>query len=188
MTGDPQAQRAAFFEAGHATGAWLEGFPIERLCFRPEEGDIWIEIVEPELPSGALWNHRDRANAKALVRALLFGPAAQEKFSFGACSPDLDLADSAVASEVCVWRAIDIAGRIPSYAPVLPSLYRFLRITLDRPEVWHAVTIIAQMLLECGEMTGCEVDELARHAFATAGAAPWPSVCPSSHQMPPYQL
>lgn len=167
---DPRAQRSAFFEAGHAIGALLEGFTVERVFFSPEENEIWSEIVEPELPpEGSAWTDRDRANARSLIRALLSGPAAQEKYSFGSCSSELTLSDWDIAVEACVWRAIDLAGRFESGSAVLPLLWHEVGATLHRPGVWAAIAATADMLMQCGELAGSEVEQFAAHAM---GAAP----------------
>ncbi len=168
--GNPRTERAAFFAAGQAVSLWRDGVTTERIFLDPEDANVWLDVVEPALPlADEPWGKQDYAAAESLIRALLSGPAAQERYSFGACSDDLVSLGDAFTTEDCVWRAIGIAGQIESAAPVLSPLWREVRDFMESEEGWAAVCAAAKMLLECGELSGFEIADFARHALCRTG-------------------
>lgn len=157
-----ERQRSAFFEAGHVVGAWLEGWTVERVLHCPEENAIWCDVAEPVLPvRGPLRRNLDRTEARALIRALLSGPAAQEIYSFGLCSEELMLSAPDLAGEMCIWRAAGLARRLGHGTTVLPRHWHEVRENLKRPGVWSAITVVAGLLLEWGELSGDGLREIA---------------------------
>lgn len=156
---------AAFFEAGHAIGACLEGISIERQYFYPEDEEVWTDVAEPILRPGPIWKHTDRATAKSLIRALLAGPAAQDRFSFGHAGSDLLGCRNNVFGENVVWRAIDLAGQIKTNVPQLAPLWRQVSERMNQDDVWLAVTRVADSLFACRELAGCEIEEIVRYAL-----------------------
>jgi hypothetical protein len=166
---NPKAERAAFFTAGQAVSAWREGLTLKCISFLPEGDEIWLDIDEPAFPSGELWRANDCKNAKSVIRALLTGPAAQERYSFGGCSDDVASGHDAFSADRIVWRAVDLAGQMPERGPVLPQRWREVRSFVESEEGWAAICVIAQMLRECGELSGSEVSDFARHAMCRTG-------------------
>jgi hypothetical protein len=163
-----ETERAAYFAAGQAVGAWHEGLAIGRILFVPDSDEVWLDVEEPLLPAhGEPWRADDCKNARSVIRALLAGPAAQECYAFGGCSDDLASGRDAFSADRIVWRAIDLAGQIPARRPVLPQLWREVADFVEH-DGWRAISVVAGMLLECGELTGTEVDEFARHAMCQA--------------------
>jgi len=165
-----EAERAAFFIAGQAVNAWHEGLTVERISFFPESDEVWVDVNEPAFPSAdEPWRAGDYRNAKSVIRALLAGPAAQEYYSFGGCSDDLASGRDAFTADRVVWRALDLAGQMPARGPVLPQLWREVRNFVESEEGRAAICVVAQMLLEYGELTGSEVSDFARHAMRRTG-------------------
>lgn len=81
----------AYLQAGHAVGAWLEGIRVVALSITPDgEVSSWIEVDEPEVSMARqLCLPSDRESAQSIVRALLTGPAAVDRYGFGRCSDEL---------------------------------------------------------------------------------------------------
>jgi hypothetical protein len=156
---------ATFFVAGQAVGACLEGLEIERLGQFAEDDEVWIDVIEPELPAGPIRDHSDCAAAKSLIRALLAGPAAQQRYSFGAASGRNPLGSDAVANEDCVWRAIDLAGRLKSEGAVMEPLWGDVCALIARADVWTAIMRVAASLSTSDELLGCEVEEIVRFSI-----------------------
>lgn len=163
-----ETSHTSIFVAGQAVVACIEGMEIERVHHCSEEDDVSIDVVEPELPDGHIWNHRDRAAAKSMIRALLAGPAAQERYSFGAvCGGEL-LRDDDTTGQACVWRAIGLAGRIESSVAVIEPLWLEVGALISRPDVWDAVERVAASLAASEELVGCELEEIVRSAIPDA--------------------
>jgi hypothetical protein len=170
---DSHTRQAAYFQAGQAVVASLEGISIVQLSIVAEgDAEAWIDVIEPNLPDkGQLRDHQNRAACESLIRALLAGPAAQERYSFGACADQLDLLDDAISEQPCIWRAVDLAGRIQSRVPIPPPIWREVCKNFERPEIWAAVQAVGDALFDCGELAGCEVTEIAQHAMRMASRA-----------------
>jgi hypothetical protein len=163
-------KRNAYFEAGHAVIAWSESLEIDRVSIEPDgDAPSWIDIKEPDLREVRLRSSAQaQALAKSVIRALLAGPAAQSRYSFGWCTPEFNIGDRHLIDQETAWRAISIAGLIKSKGALIPVLWREVTTIIQQPEVWAAVEAVAAALLLNGELAGCEVDEIARHAMATA--------------------
>jgi hypothetical protein len=161
---DPGQIRTAYYQAGHATVAWLEGLYIEGMSI-VAEGDVsgWIDIREPRLPKwNDHWTREDRQNGYSIVKSLLAGYAAQSRYSFGGILPDLDLTHQDVIDDRAIWRAISLMGQIPNGpASSLCFLWRDLRQTLLAPGPWNAIEAIATALLQNEELAGSEIGPIA---------------------------
>jgi hypothetical protein len=108
-------ERDAYYQAGHAVIALIESLDVVRL-FMEDDGSSWIDVRYPDLDQSRLSRSvRARSDAKSVIRALLAGPAAQMRYSFGTCNtghalPDFDLGASYMVESEAVWRAISLAG------------------------------------------------------------------------------
>jgi hypothetical protein len=158
-------RRNAYFQAGHAIGARLEGLAIICVSIVPsgDGASSWIDIVEPELPKPReKWRDPDFIAAEAIARALLSGPAAEEHYSFGKCFADLDSCKGPILSQACGWRACGLARRLGPAA--LTRLWRQVSARINAPDVWQAVDDLAIRLLEHGRVAGDSVDAIVKHA------------------------
>jgi hypothetical protein len=162
------ARCEAYFEAGQAVVAWLEGLQIVQVSLG-EEGSAtsWVEVREPDLSEKSLRSSRKaRAAAKAVVRGLLAGPAAQRKYSFGTCLAEFNIANRDLVHQETAWRAISIAGSIDhADSPLIPGLWKDVVGKIKRPRVWAAIETVAAALLRDRELAGCEVEQFARYAM-----------------------
>jgi|GEM_PF-5947391 len=159
------SEPSAYFMAGHAVGAWLEGLAVERVAVLSDES--WIDVVEPDLPAtGKIWREGDRAVAKSLIRALLFGPGARERYGWGCCGCDVETVGNYLG-ETVVWRACNLARRIESDRPLLPSLWTQVGQLVDRDDTWVAVTALAEALVERGELDGAEAETIVQDGLRT---------------------
>jgi hypothetical protein len=117
-----------------------------------------------------------RSRAKAIIRALLAGPAAEARYSFGIYPLDpsavkFNLADPFVIEEPAVWRAIALAGKIVEDGPALiDALWREVNVLIQGDTIWPAIDAVAGSLLINGELAGSEVCEIARHALRSSGS------------------
>lgn len=145
-------ERDAFFLAGHAIGAWLEGFHVRRISVVPDnDATCWIEVDEPVLPTkGPFLLPKHRQSARSLIRALLAGPAALERYSFGVCCGDL-FACREILGVAGGWRAINLARRLDSHS-VEELLWRQTSRAINLSESWEQISFLATMLLERGMM------------------------------------
>jgi hypothetical protein len=160
--------RDAHFEAGHAIVAWLENLEIIRVSInRDGDASSWIEIREPVLsPSRLRSSPRVRRQVKSIIRGLLAGPASQQKYSFGACAREFNIADRHLIDQETAWRAVSLAGALHADGPaLLPSFWSEVTATIQTPEIWATVEAVAAALLGDRELAGCEVDEIARYAM-----------------------
>jgi hypothetical protein len=168
----PTDERNAFYEAGHAVIAWLEGLEIERVSIN-REGDAasWIDIREPVLPSsGRSISRGERSSALSVIRGLIAGLAAMQRYSFGGTAAEFDLSNPRTNADPLIWRAIDLAGQIPGgQCAIVPELWREVAATLAKPEVWAAVEAVAQALVRERKLAGCEVEDVARYAMHSFG-------------------
>jgi hypothetical protein len=143
----------------------LEGLSIVQLSLT-RGGEFWIDVEEPclsELKKG------DHANAFSLIRSLLAGYAACERYRFGCISNYLDISDADLLGDLSFWRAVSLAGQVANkpYA-VLPRRWSELRRVLNGPANWMAVEAVADALLRSGHLVGCEVAEIAKFAISKA--------------------
>lgn len=164
---DPSVQRTAICLAGHAVGCLLEGLEFNLLSLGHSDGaESFIEVEEPEFPeSTSKWSNADQFRAEATIRALLSGPAAMEKYGFGGCSAQLDLANDAFLADPALWRAVSIAGSMRSQNSVLSHLWRQVSTTTNRRSVWLAITSVHQALCELSELDGREAQDIALRAM-----------------------
>jgi hypothetical protein len=161
-------QRNAYYEAGHAVIAWLEGLEVEQVSIeRDGDAESWINVCEPDLSRRRLRASSEaRASARSVIRGLLAGPAAQGRYSFGACIKEFDISDRHMIGQSAVWRAVSLAGSIVDDGPALiPPLWREVTKTIQTPKVWAAIEAVAAALLRDRELAGCEVEEIAQHAM-----------------------
>jgi hypothetical protein len=166
-------ERDAYCQAGHAVVALRESLEVIQVSIQEEDGaSSWIDVRYPNLAQSRLERSvMARSDAKSVIRALLAGPVAQSRYSFGALSPDsasqdFNLAGREVIQREVVWKAIALAGKISSDSPTLvQSLWRQVSLLIHGNEIWPAIDAVAQALLLNGELTGWEVCEFANHAL-----------------------
>ena len=166
--GSSTDERNAFYEAGCAVIAWLDGLEIERVSINHEsDAAAWIDIREPALPSyGRPISRDERLAALSVIRGLIAGPAAMQRYSFGQTSAEFDLSNPLTNADPLIWRAIDLAGQIPGrLSSIVPELWQEVAVTMAKPDVWAAVEAVAQALLRDRELAGCEVEDIARYAL-----------------------
>ena len=161
-------EQNAFFEAGHAVIAILEGFKVVRLSTEPvDDISCWIEFKEPNLSRQRLRSsHRAREEAKSIIRVLLAGPPAQARYSFGSCPTQFNLLNRFMLTEDVLWRAIAIAGKFSHDGPaIIRTLWAEVADLIQDSENWAGVDAVARTLLSSGELTGFEAYEIAHHAM-----------------------
>lgn len=149
-----------------------EGLEVTQAYMTYEDGgSSWIEIVEPNLSDCWLGSSaRDRGRAKSVLIALLAGPAAQIRYSFGYYPMKFNLSNSTLITEEAIWRAISIAGRISSNGPILINdLWDETMQEIGKAKNWEAIEAIAAALLNNGELLGCELKNITRHAAQRSG-------------------
>jgi hypothetical protein len=160
----------AHYQAGHALVALRESLDVVRI-YMEDSGSSWIDVRYPDLnASRSSRSVSARSNAKAAIRALLAGPTAEARYSFGTLSldcplPDFDLTNSSMIENEAVWQAISLASRISSDSPsLIRSSWRHVQRLIHGDEIWPAIEAVAKALLMNGELAGCEVKEIARYA------------------------
>jgi hypothetical protein len=161
-------ERNAYFEAGHAVVACLEGLHVVSVSINCEaDACAWIDVREPaQSRPGNSASSDHRPAVLSVIRGLLAGPAAQKRFSFGQTSPELDLADERMVMDHAIWRAIDLAGQLPGNgSAILPALWREVAASLAKPKIWSAIEAVAQALLRERELAGCEVAEIVEYTW-----------------------
>lgn len=166
-------ERDAYCQAGHAVVALRESLEVIQVSIQEEDGaSSWIDVRYPNLAQSRLKRSvTARSDAKSVIRALLAGPVAQSRYSFGALPPDnalpdFNLAGPAVIDQEVVWEAIALSGKISSDSPTLiRSLWRQVSHLIHGNEIWPAIDAVAQALLLNGELTGWEVCNFANHAL-----------------------
>jgi hypothetical protein len=160
--------RTAYFVAGQAMIALLEHLPIACASTNAHDNvSAWIDVDEPILPLSGPLQGVDREWACRIVRALLAGPAAQAAYSFGNHPVPFDFRHEEESHASTVWHAVSLAGRIDgNRPPLIPRLWREVQDALFRPEIWAAVTTVAEALIREGELAGCEIVEIAKNAIS----------------------
>jgi hypothetical protein len=166
----PSKRRDAYYQAGHAVIALRESLEVIQVSIQ-DTNCCWIDVTYPDLNQLRLsTSETARSGAKSVIRALLAGPAAQSRYSFGTLPPDdplpdFDLADREMLEHEAVWHAIALAGRISRDSPsLIRSLWRQVYRLIHGDEVWTAVEVVAQSLLLNGELAGCEIRDITRFA------------------------
>ena len=166
----------AYYQAGCAIVALRESLEVIRISIEDQGNAVasWIDVIHPDLSrerlSRSIASHSD---SKSVIRALLAGPAALLRYSFGTypqdCPPpEFNLADPWMAEQEAIWRAVSLAGKISKDSPALiHSLWREIIGIVQADEVWPAIEAVANMLLVTNELAGCEVRDIARHAIAS---------------------
>jgi len=163
-------------QAGCAVVALQESLEVVRASIEFQNGAVssWIEVIHPNLNRPCLSRSAKAcANAKSVIRALLAGPATLLRYSFGTyprdCPlPEFNLANPWMAEQEAVWRAISLAGKISNGSPSLVrSLWREVNNLIQGDKIWPAIEAVAHMLLITGELTGCEMREITRHALGS---------------------
>jgi len=160
-------ERAAFLQAGHAVGACLYGIPVVRVSIiRAEGADSWIEVTEPMLPNfRTLIAERDRIAACALIVALLAGPAAGQRYSFGSSGMDMSSCRGLLI-DPCVWRAANLARRPGAGSSTLRLLWREAALIVNYDHNWSIVNELAMDLLDRREIDGEEVEQITGKWFS----------------------
>jgi hypothetical protein len=161
-------ERDAFYQAGHAVIALQEALEVVRI-FIEDDGSSWIEVQYPDLSQSRLSRSvRARSDARAVIRALLAGPAAQLRYSFGTSGPDHPLPDFNLANRDmlehdAIWQAISLAIKISGDSrSLIRSSWRRVNRLVHGNRMWPAMEAVANALLLNGELAGCEVRDLAR--------------------------
>ena len=158
--------RAAVGLAGHAVACYLEGIEFSLMSLKTScAPEPFIDVEEPFFPSQGAWSFREISQANATIRALLAGPAATQKYD-GVCSLALTLDDREI-EDPAVWRALDIAGAMPSRLPVLPPLWCQTVASINRPCVWRAVTALATELVRTRKIAGQPANAIIADAMRT---------------------
>jgi hypothetical protein len=164
-------ERDAYYQAGHAVIVLQEALEVVQI-FIEDNGSSWIEVQYPDLSQSRLSRSvRARSDAKAVIRALLAGPATQLRYSFGTCDPDdplpdFDLAAPYMIESEAVWRAISLSGRISKDSPsLICSSWRRVNRLVHGDKIWQAIAAVADALLINGELAGGEVREIANYAI-----------------------
>jgi hypothetical protein len=166
-------ERNAYYQSGHALIAVRESLDFARVSIEPQ-GDVssWIEVQEPDLSQSRLNSSiKARSDAKSVIRALLGGPAAELRYSFGTYPLDsgaakFHLANRFMIEQRAVWRAISLAGKISTDSPsLIDSLWRQVNGLIQGDEIWPAIDAVAKSLLIDRELAGCEVCDIVRHAM-----------------------
>ena len=112
-------QRTAYLIAGHVAIAIFEGLEVLHVSMGHSHPS-WIEVVEPDLSKSRLCSSEvAREDAKSVIRALLAGPAAQIRYSFGYHPTEFNLAIRFFLDDEAIWRAIALAGKIADDGPAL---------------------------------------------------------------------
>jgi hypothetical protein len=166
----PSKERDAYYQAGHAVIALRESLEVVQVSIQ-DTACSWIDVAYPNLSQSRLnRSETARSAAKSVIRALLAGPAAQSRYSFGTLPPDeplpdFDLADQEMREQEAVWHAIALAGRISRDSPsLIRSLWRQVYRLIHGDEVWPAIEAVAKSLLLNGELAGCEIRDIVRFA------------------------
>jgi len=170
-------ERDAYYQAGHAVIALRESLEVVRVSIQNEDdASSWIDVTYPNLSQSRLTRSvTARSDAKSVIRALLAGPAAQSRYSFGAPSahialPDFNLADPELLEAEPIWYAIALATKISNDSPsLIHSLWKRVTRLIRGDEVWTAIEAVAKALLINGELAGCEVCDIANHALRSSG-------------------
>jgi len=169
-------ERDAYYQAGHAIVALRESLEVVQVSIEDQDNVVtsWIDLTYPNLDQARL--NRSIAtytDTTSVIRALLAGPAALLRYSFGTCSQarhptDFNLADPWMAEQEAFWRAISLAGKTSDDSPsLIRGLWREINCLIQGNEVWPAIEAVANMLLITDELTGYEVSEIARHALGS---------------------
>jgi hypothetical protein len=173
----PSQKRDAYYQAGHAVIAVRESLEVVQVSIQ-DTAASWIDVNHPNLSQSCLNSSETaRSAATSVIRALLAGPAAQSRYSFGTFPtdsplPDFNLADREMLEQEAVWRAISLAGKISKNSPsIIRSLWRETSGLIQGERVWPAIDAVANMLLITGELAGCEVHDIARHAMGSNDAS-----------------
>lgn len=169
----PRRERDAYYQAGHAVVAVRESLEVVLVSIQGEDdASSWIDVRYPNLAQSRLARSvTARSDAKSVIRAMLAGPIAQSRYSFGALPPDsalqdFNLASPAVIEQQVIWEAIAISGKTSNDSPALfRSLWRQVSRAIHGDEIWPAIDAVAQALLINGELTGWEVCNFANHAL-----------------------
>jgi hypothetical protein len=137
----------AYYEAGHAVIGYLCGLEIDKVTISPDaDACDWRVVWDPTTAGpddcGLDWP-LDR-----IIKALIAGPAALMRYSFGAVPPEFDLSNCHIVEDPIIWHAIDLAGPlVGDGTAVMPMLWREVAENLTALEVWVAVDAVAQLLL-----------------------------------------
>jgi hypothetical protein len=169
-------ERDAYYQAGHAVFALREPLEVIRVSIQKEDdASSWIDVTYPNLSQSRLNRSATaRSDAKSVIRALLAGPAAQSRYSFGTppahiALPDFNLADPELLEAEPIWYAIALATKISNDSPsLIRALWKRVAHLIQGDEVWAAIEAVAKALLINGELAGCEVRDIARHAVSNA--------------------
>jgi hypothetical protein len=169
----PSKKRDAYYQAGHAVIALRESLEVVRVSIQ-DTACSWVDVIHSNLSQSRLdKSETTRSVAKSVIRALLAGPAAQIRYSFGTLPqdiplPDFNLADREMLEQEAVWRAIALTGRISKNSPpLLRSLWRETNSLIQGDKIWPAIDAVANMLQLNGELAGCEISDIAHHALGT---------------------
>jgi hypothetical protein len=162
-----QKERDAYYQAGCAIMALRESLDVGLVSINDQES--WIYVTHPDLRQASLRTVAGRADAKSVIRAMLAGPAALLRYSFGACPREINLANRWMLEQDAIWRAISLAGKISKDSPsLIRSLWGETSNVIQGDKAWPAIEAVAQMLLITGELTGFEIRDVAHHANAAS--------------------
>ncbi len=154
MTVHADQSATAFHEAGHAVVALLHGRPVGKVSILPNRQ----RLGHCEVRKGSFGPKQDTLETEMLI--LLGGPAAEARHSGEYCwrAAAQDLRD---VRKLALLRA----GSDRKAERLERRLLDKIENLLDRDEVWRAVEMIANELLQRTEISG----RAARHFFDEAG-------------------
>jgi hypothetical protein len=148
-----QDNRSAYFIAGQAVVALLEGLTVVSASISGDDDAAYIDITEPVLPGAGALGGGNRKAAESIIRALLAGIAAD-----GKSGAKLDLMDPEFLGEDAVKRATALMRRMTSNpARVLPGVWRGVTEVVSSPRTWAAITAVAEILLRERTVSGRKI-------------------------------
>jgi hypothetical protein len=165
-------ERSAYYQAGPAVIATLLGLEVEAVSINSDDTySSWISIRKPEY--GEMNCPVDRLAKFSVLKALLAGPAAKMRYSFGGVSTIFDPSDRELLQEPVMPRALGLAAELPDNGLLITSaLWRVLGCELAQPEIWSTVEAVARALINDGEISGSTVEKIV-----------WNSMRPVSNEM-----
>jgi len=166
-------ERDAYYQAGHAVIALEESLEVVRVYFEAD-GSSWMDIKCPDLtPSRLNRSVRARSDAKSVIRALLAGPAALSRYSFGAAPaafPFQIIANRTALEDEAASEAIALAANFSNDTPALiDTMWRRVSGRINDAWSWLAIQAVAQSLLLNGELAGCEISAIIQVALKNHG-------------------
>ena len=167
--------RAAYYQAGHAVVALHESLEVACVWLDDDAFDP-MEVQHSYLSQLRLSGSIEaRSDVEGVIRALLAGPAALLRYSFGIYSldspaPKFNLADRFLIRHEAVWRAVSLAATFYEDSPsIIHGAWQQVNHLVQDNETWSAIDAVANGILMNGELAGCEIADVSRHAMNLRG-------------------